>query len=323
MDMYIVCYFFLALLASAGAYRRSIRSVTRSSSLKEKSFGNDGARVPQTLTFREASTGVKVTLVGSMHYNPSSILLAEETVRTLKPSSVLVESCEKRWERTMKKQARGTLMRNILDNEMQAATEAVEDLVPGGTIILADQPIDETNARMKDTLVNSLKDIAFFRWKNIIDDVMEGYNQAVATEGEGYLGLSDFFDPKLLAGTPGSLIRYPLAIILKSPVVGIVLVGLFASSMAGAGDNSFYFDTPLGRAVELGESVILSMVEFAILGRTFLVALLAERNVILADNIREECQRIKREGKSGDDDGGGAVAVLGMAHCNGVRKLLV
>ena len=69
----------------------------------------------------------------------------------------------------------------------------------------------------------------------------------------------------------------------------------------------------------MGESVLLTMIEFAILGRTFLIALLAERNVILADKIREECQRIKEEGKGED----GAVAILGMAHCNGVRKLLI
>lgn len=317
--MFSLLLFVVILVVDASAFLLQPRSSFMMTRTPMNMKMSESERTPQTLTFREASTGVKVTLVGSMHYNPSSIQLAEETVRNLKPSSVLVESCEKRWERTMKKQGRGTLLRSILDNEMQSATEACEDLIPGGRIVLADQAIEETNKRMKDTLVSSLKDTLFFRWKDIYDDIRDGYNQAVATEGEGYLGIRDFLDPRLLAGTPGSLIRYPLALVIKSPFVGVLIVALFASSIANAGDNSFYFDTPLGRAAEVGESVLLTMIEFAILGRTFLIALLAERNVILADKIREECQRIKKEGKGED----GAVAILGMAHCNGVRKLLI
>lgn len=282
----------------------------------------EGERVPQTLTFRDAKTGVSVTLVGSMHYNPSSIALAASTVKNLKPAAVLVESCPKRWERTMKKQARGTLMRSVLDNEMQSACDAAEDELEGCEIVLADQEIEETNKRMKETLIGSLQDLVSFRWKAIVDDLLYGYNEAISTGGEdGYLGVRDFLDPKLMAATPASLIRYPLALVIKSPLVGMAIIGLFASSIANAGDNSFYFETPIGRAVEVGESVLLTMIEFAILGRTFLIALLAERNIILADKIRAECERIKK--KSGSADGPGAVAILGMAHCNGVKRLLV
>mmetsp|Transcript_14859 Transcript_14859/g.33674 ORF Transcript_14859/g.33674 Transcript_14859/m.33674 type:complete len:98 (+) Transcript_14859:3-296(+) len=63
----------------------------------------------------------------------------------------------------------------------------------------------------------------------------------------------------------------------------------------------------------LGASAILAL-ETVILGRLLLVGLLEERNYVLARNIREACLRAK--------PGGSVVAVLGMAHCNGVASLL-
>ena len=53
---------------------------------------------------------------------------------------------------------------------------------------------------------------------------------------------------------------------------------------------------------------------YDIFGRLLLVVLLEERNFILARNIRKACFANK--------PGGSIVAVLGMAHLNGVAALL-
>ena len=51
----------------------------------------------QSLRFKDKATGVDVTLVGTMHYNPVSIDLASSTVSKLKDAdalhAVVLESC--------------------------------------------------------------------------------------------------------------------------------------------------------------------------------------------------------------------------------------
>ena len=90
-------------------------------------------------------------IVGCMHYNPHSIKTASQYITELGESntlgSVVLESCNSRWSRTLKKQPKGSLRRNLLDNEMQAAYElGIEFDRP---IILGDQDIDTTNDRLK------------------------------------------------------------------------------------------------------------------------------------------------------------------------------
>ena len=53
--------------------------------------------------------------------------------------------------------------------------------------------------------------------------------------------------------------------------------------------------------------------ETLFLGRVLLVGLLEERNFVLARNIRKACLA---------KPGGSVVAILGMAHCTGVGKIL-
>ena len=100
----------------------------------------DKNAVPSLLTFQDPSTGILVKIVGSMHYNPASIRLAESTVEELalknELSSVIVESCPKRWEKMKLMQRDGSLLKDILRNEMQAASE------------MGDQEIELTNARI-------------------------------------------------------------------------------------------------------------------------------------------------------------------------------
>ena len=79
----------------------------------------------QSLRFKDKATGVDVTLVGTMHYNPVSIDLASSTVSKLKDAdalhAVVLESCPSRWRKTQQTQPPGSFMRWFLYNEMLAA----------------------------------------------------------------------------------------------------------------------------------------------------------------------------------------------------------
>ena len=137
----------------------------------------------------------------------------------------------------------------------------------------------------------------------------------------------DFFHLELIAGAPISLIRYPLAILIKSPLAGLALISLFtypyfmmSESDPGFGAESL---TVADRIMDVIISLLLSMLELLILGRVFLVALLAERNEVLAAAIQSECRRALVELPDEVAPRSAVVAVLGMAHCNGVMKLLL
>ena len=86
-----------------------------------------------------------------MHYNPSSIALAQQTVDYEAEQNgvraVLVESCPTRWNATLDAQPPGSLLRSLCDNEMQAGAEAGERV--GATLVLGDQEIETTLARLK------------------------------------------------------------------------------------------------------------------------------------------------------------------------------
>ena len=60
---------------------------------------------PQLLRFVDPKTQGEVVLVGTMHYTPSSIALAADTVRAAAAAeelrAVLVESCPTRWTATL------------------------------------------------------------------------------------------------------------------------------------------------------------------------------------------------------------------------------
>ena len=73
------------------------------------------------------------------------------------------------------------------------------------------------------------------------------------------------------------------------------------------------FLLPLHNALE----VALAAAFFAFAVRVGLVGLIAERNTVLARNIRRACVPV-----GGRGDGEAVVAILGLAHLNGVRRLL-
>eukprot|EP00964_Phaeocystis_antarctica_P016355 scaffold9045_cov53-Phaeocystis_antarctica.AAC.3 len=82
-------------------------------------------RMSCVLRCRDSATQANVVLVGTMHGNPVSIDLARSTVCEAAErgalSSVLLEACPTRWERTLATKPKGSLMRRLFDDEMQAA----------------------------------------------------------------------------------------------------------------------------------------------------------------------------------------------------------
>jgi hypothetical protein len=288
----------------------------------------DLRRVSQMLSFVEPTTGVIVKLVGAMHYNPTSVALAYSTCNDLaevsRLGSVVVESCPQRWNKTLSSQPEGSVLRRVFDNEMQAAAEVA--MRYGLPIILGDQDIAITNKRMGQTFKQSIVDLLTpwkGGWKSLYDDIKAASSETLPS-GSAFLGPSDFLNVRLLATTPISLFRYPLSFIVKAPVFGVpvVLALIFSFLNDYSGDASLLEATTLDRIQEILTSALIFGLETSVFARVFLISLLSERNDILAANILAECQRIKRQDESGKSSQKVVVAILGMAHCNGILNIL-
>ena len=272
------------------------------------------------MSFVDPKTRSKVVLVGSMHYNPHSIGLARTTVEQEAANGrlrgVCVESCPTRWNATLEAQPVGSFLRALCDNEMQSGQEAGE--AAGAEIVLADQSIEDTGRRIVQVTAQTLVELATpWRggWNRIGDDFAQAFSQLAAGDGN-CLGPDALLDPRLLLGIPLSFARYPLSIGVKSPVVLAVLALALGLPLLDA-DGGLAADAVLDDATAIREllgALAFALLETVVLGRVLLVALLEERNFVLARNIR----RAALAGKPG----GTVVAVLGMAHCNGVGKVL-
>lgn len=315
----------------------------------------------QVIDVIEPTTGVTVRLIGTMHYNPSSIRKVTQTINQLGSSNnlgaVVLESCDRRWNKTLTNQPQSTFLRSLLDNEMQAASEAGRQF--NAPVILADQNINITNTRMKETFLETVKDIATLRIDRIVADLRRVtpivFTPPIDSLRVGQLNIADFLDPTLLIGLPISLLRYPLAIIIKSPpalVIGYFLTLGYSGYaadwspeiMPGLSDTN----PLLERLLEASSTSASILFELLLLGRTFAVALLEERNAVIAEGIRAACLDIKNSnlqsrggnglkgwfeqvvgskdrasgGDSGDGGGKVVVAVLGAAHLNGIAALI-
>ncbi|OLP82215.1 hypothetical protein AK812_SmicGene37163 [Symbiodinium microadriaticum] len=124
--------------------------------------------------------------------------------------------------------------------------------------------------------------------------------KAEASAGsEEALGLADFADPELIFGFVVAVPRYVLSTALKAPTL---LAGVLA----------FYLACAVLPSGILGDLIMIAAE--AVLFRVILQVLLRDRDLILAENIKKVCQK---------KDSGSVVAVLGAAHCNGVRRLLL
>jgi len=300
----------------------------------------------QVLDFVEPTTGVRVKLVGAMHYNPASIQLAVDSINDLAAAgqlgSIVIESCDIRWNATMENE----LMKDALLSEMKAAHDL--GIQYGRPVVLGDQRINVTVAALKSGAKEAVLDLAQpwnGGWGRLAASISAAREEALPF-GDRFLGLGSYFDAQLLAASPVSLVKYPLSYAIKSPVfaaaVGVlILLGGADSSDAYVGDTA--------SATDILESLVLSTLEFVIFGRIFLKELLQDRNVILADSILEQCRNYDGTGggggwldallRTGGDRATGAVyapdsiagrpergktvvAVLGLAHCNGIKKLL-
>jgi pheromone shutdown protein TraB len=305
----------------------------------------------QVLEFIEPTTGVKVQLVGAMHYNPASIQLTADTIRNLAAAdqlgSVLIESCDQRWNSTL--QLNPTLS-SLLNSEMRTAyTLAVEY---GRPVVLGDQRINVTLSRLAAGLRETAQDLLspLSGWPSILGNLTEARQEAVPF-GDDYLGLFSFFEAKLMLAAPASFLKYPLSYFVRAPLQTAVFLALVVwvdtSSAATMMDGASSSLEPVSTA-DLLASLAGSALEIVFFARIFLKELLAERNQVLARNILEECRYYQPQPKwkgwllnSGSrrpsetiyaegsvrprydsSSEKTVVAVLGMAHCNGIRKLL-
>uniref|UniRef100_A0A7S2B2C4 TraB family protein n=1 Tax=Octactis speculum TaxID=3111310 RepID=A0A7S2B2C4_9STRA len=306
----------------------------------------------QVLRFIEPKSGRPVVLVGAMHYNPQSISLSEDIVKGLAESrsleAVVLESCSTRWEKGEELRAQMTeseeaLYSAVFENEMQAAAAVAEQY--DRPIILGDQPIEITDKRIKQSVVATLKDLTSplnGGWSRIADDtkialgVLTGTSPEPRLSCEAGLTLRDFFDFSLVISSPVSMLRYPLSIFVRYPVFALNLVVLllavtflpefshavlpgfeFADNLApdAVSESGVAGESVAQYALSVVSSLAISAIETAVFGRILLNPILAERNVALADSIVEACS------KPGADERT-VVAILGMAHCNGVKGLI-
>jgi len=292
------------------------------------SDGRGGQRVRGIVKLQESSTGVPVYIVGAMHYNPVSIQRASTTVEELASanelSSVVIESCESRWSSTM---SQPEWMRRLLESEMGAAARLAKER--GVEVVLGDQRIEDTSNDIKQVVKETFDDLASplsGGWSRAISDVARAGAASISAKDKTGLGAADIFDPMLIAAAPVTFIRYPAAWILRSPAVAFGFVGFsFALGLipeaasavvAGVSGEVSGGSDDVGLWAGCIVSIALSCVELVLITRLFLVALLDKRNEFLADSIRGACV------KSKNSDGGAVVAVLGMAHVNGVQRML-
>jgi pheromone shutdown protein TraB len=300
----------------------------------------------QILDFIEPTTGVPVKLIGAMHYNPASIKLTEDAINELaeedKLGSIIIESCDIRWNATLDNE----LVKNALQSEMRAAHDL--GLLYNRPVVLGDQRINVTVDRLTDGAKEAVMDLLkpFGGWERLYRSIDNARREAIPI-GDEYLGIDSLFDPKLLGATPVSLVKYPLSYMVKSPIAGVLVLGLLVLlGGSEASDASSFLSTPES-ASDLFVSMFISFVETVIFARIFLKELLAERNDVLAMNILEQCKNYKSDNDRGwaslfltkneksigtiyargsvagkPEEGKTVVAVLGLAHCNGIKKIL-
>lgn len=301
----------------------------------------------QILDFIEPNTGVPVKLIGAMHYNPASIKLAEDCINQLakegKLGSIIIESCDIRWNATLENE----FVQDQLMSEMRAAHDL--GMLYQRPVVLGDQRINVTVAQLKNGAKEAVLDLVQpwnGGWQRLFQSISSARKVAVPL-GDEFLGLDSFFDPKLLAAAPVSLLKYPLSYIVRSPVFSVGVLSLFV--LFGAGDDAIALGGDIS-PTDLAESLFLSALETVIFARIFLKELLAERNEVLAENIFEQCRNYAQPERgsvwdkllfqpAGDKSNGAiyapgsvvgnsaeegkvVVAVLGLAHCNGIKKIM-
>ena len=239
--------------------------------------------------------------------------------------AVLIESCPARWATAQEEQ---TLPGDM--DEMQVAAELAAASACG--LALADQSIEVTSGRLaqlcKQTVVDLLSP---WRggWHFIRDDIANGL-AALKPDGDGDgLSVSAFVDVAYLQGAPSALRRWLSSNPEVIALLAAATVTLAAALSVGGGDPIYPWEltSRADAASELLPSVCVALVESVLLMRVLLVGLVEERNYVMARHIRAASMQVltppravRQRGRG--KDGRAVVAVLGLAHLNGVRRLL-
>ncbi len=309
-----------------------------------KSCPHNSKLQSQILDFIEPTTGVQVKLIGAMHYNPASIQLATDTINELakkgKLGSIIIESCDIRWNATLENE----FVQDQLMSEMRAAHDL--GVLYQRPVVLGDQRINITVSQLKNGAKEAVLDLVQpwnGGWNRLYDSISAARKEAVPL-GEEFLGIDSFFDPKLMLAAPVSLLKYPLSYFVRSPLFSIIVLCFFILLGGGDDANALSDLTP----TDLAESIFFSALETVVFARVFLKELLAERNEVLAENIFEQCRNYAadkgtvwdklfqapvdksknaiyaRDSVVGNsaEEGKVVVAVLGLAHCNGIKKIM-
>ena len=180
-------------------YRSSALSM--SASTLATTANNNKRNPPQLVEFIEPTTNTKVLLIGTMHYNPTSIKQVEDTIDGLAQrgvlGSVVVESCEVRWNTTMEilNTPRGQLLKPVLTSEMKVACDTAVSY--NRPVVLGDQLINVTGNSLSAAFKQTVADLSSplnGGWKRFYSDVKEAVDVALPT-GPGYLTPRSFFDP--------------------------------------------------------------------------------------------------------------------------------
>jgi hypothetical protein len=326
----------------------------------------------QILEFVEPETGVTVTLIGSMHYNPASIRLATDTIQDLAEknqlASVIIESCDIRYESSRRTPS---WLKSILRSEMSAACDV--SLAYGRPVILGDQRINITLSNLQYALQETMLDLiqpTNGGWSRIKTTLMDTWGKVSVPSESPYLTITSFLDPTLLLASPISLIKYPLSYIARAPV-GSLLVILTLSGLMDLSDVTTSEMTVIHSnfGMEILASLCISFLEVLVFTRILLKEILHDRNIVLADSILSQCRLYQRRNPAnvfeinpsfpwwkarsdkwnpgnsqsnifyvqpspasisfnGRDAGRlederSVVAVVGMAHCNGIHKILM
>ena len=314
----------------------------------------------QLLEFQEPTTGVTVQLVGSMHFNPVSIHLTKKTIQTLaekdRLGSVVLEMCDVNWNATKDV---SPILQYFIQSEFDAAHDLA--LHWQRPIILGDQRINVTCSRLKAGAIDSVLDLIkpwSGGWKRLYRNITEAWREAVPLGGN-YLGTSAFLDPKLWLASPVTFVKYLLTFGAKSSLVWLLILALLLlmPSRVHAAHAHAGIRAVNPTVVDWVKWLLENLLTSVLLARLLLKELLVERNQVLARNILEQCRLqqvippppsasplFSRRSTIPHDpavvDTGTTVyaplsvrpiaegqekvvvAVMGMAHCNGVMKLL-
>ena len=189
---------------------------------------------------------------------------------------------------------------------MQVASDRAK--ANGVPLILGDQPIEELGVRTKELLSETVRDLVSplqGGWGRCVADVWRAatsaFPSAPSSASFTALGVQDILDPPLVAAAPVSLLRYPTAWLIRSPVsvltlafTVVVLTSLPDLLMAtvgaaSAGEQQFVIESGMGIAERVdvlahvdpkvvltaaagtGGELLIAFAEIVLFARVFLV----------------------------------------------------